>query len=71
MTPWPSIGAISPAYMKLDTEGLEMEVLQGAPRVLSQVVALKVEVSFLPFRRGQPLAADMDLYIRKQRISNS
>lgn len=61
-----AVGSISPAYIKLDIEGLEIEVLQGASRALSQTVALKIEVSFLPFRRGQPLAADVDLYVRQR-----
>jgi len=60
------VGSISPAYVKLDIEGLEIEVLQGASRALSQIVALKIEVSFLPFRRGQPLAAEVDLYVRQR-----
>jgi len=60
------VGSFSPAYIKLDIEGLEIEVLQGAPHALNQIVALKVEVSFLPFRRGQPLAADVDLYVRQR-----
>jgi FkbM family methyltransferase len=57
---------ISPAYMKLDVEGLELEVLQGSPRLLGHMVALKLEVSYLPFRRRQPLAADVDLYLRQR-----
>lgn len=53
-------GIDDPVYLKLDVEGAELEILEGAPRALEHLLALKVEVSFLPFRQKQPLARDID-----------
>lgn len=49
--------AIGPIHhIKLDVEGAELEILRAAPRVLEDVVSIKLEAAFLPFRGGQPLA---------------
>jgi FkbM family methyltransferase len=53
-------------YLKLDIEGAELEVLRAAPRTVDGLLALKVEVSFLPLRRGQALAADIDQYFAER-----
>jgi FkbM family methyltransferase len=53
-----------PAYLKLDVEGAELEVLAAAPRALESLVVVKTEVSFLPFRHGQALAGDVDAFLR-------
>lgn len=52
-------------FLKLDTQGSELMILQGAERVLAEgVLALKVEVEFLELYRGQPLFADVDTFLR-------
>jgi len=53
-------------YLKLDTQGSELEILQGAERVLAQVRCLQVEVEFNPIYRGQPIFSDVDGYLRAQ-----
>lgn len=41
-------------YLKLDTQGYDLEVLRGAGRSLAHVAALQSEISFLPLYAGMP-----------------
>jgi FkbM family methyltransferase len=41
-------------YLKLDTQGYDLEVLKGAGAMLSLVRALQTEASFLPIYEGMP-----------------
>jgi len=41
-------------YLKLDTQGYDLEVLRGGPRTLERVVALQSEISFIPLYAGMP-----------------
>ncbi len=50
-------------YLKLDVEGAELEILKAASGLVSGILALKVEVTFIPVRRGQPLAADVERFL--------
>ena len=52
-------------FMKIDIEGAELAVCQSSPDVMEDVLAVKTEVSFLPFRTDQPLASDVDMYFRQ------
>lgn len=45
-------------YLKLDTQGWDLEVLAGAHQVLDHVVALQTEVAVQPIYDGMPLMAD-------------
>jgi len=56
--------ARAPDYLKIDVESAEGEVFAGAKRTLSSLIAIKTEISFMPFRRGQALAADIDRMLR-------
>jgi FkbM family methyltransferase len=51
-------------FLKLDTQGSEHLVLQGAAQTLLLVVAAKVEVEFLELYERQPLFADVDALMR-------
>jgi FkbM family methyltransferase len=45
--------------LKLDVQGGELDVLRGASRVLGDVLAVHVEVEFIPIYRSQPLFDDV------------
>ncbi len=50
--------------LKLDVQGAELEVLQGAERLLPTVRLIEAEVSFNPMYLGQPLFGDIDAFLR-------
>lgn len=57
--------ALHPDYLKLDTQGTELEILRCANRALhDDVVLVEMEVEFAPIYSGQPLFADVDSYMR-------
>jgi FkbM family methyltransferase len=51
-------------YLKLDVEGAEREILEGAEETTKRLLALKVEVLFAPARHKQPFAGDIDSHLR-------
>jgi FkbM family methyltransferase len=52
------------SFMKLDTQGSELDILRGGKRTLRSCLGLELEVEFAPLYRGQPLFADLDTYLR-------
>lgn len=52
-------------FIKLDVQGSELSVLQGAERMLTSVAAVEVEVEFNPIYSGQPLFGDVDAFLRQ------
>jgi FkbM family methyltransferase len=56
-------------FIKVDTQGSEMEILQGGSDVLARTFAIAIEVEFVPIYENQPLFADVDLFLRKQGFS--
>ena len=53
-----------PAFLKLDVEGCELDILRSAPQSVASALAVKTETAFIPFRRHQPLASDVDQFLR-------
>jgi FkbM family methyltransferase len=52
-------------FIKADTQGSELFVLEGATRALeSSVVGVEVEVEFAPIYKEQPLFADVDRFLQ-------
>jgi FkbM family methyltransferase len=49
----------APDLIKIDVQGAELEVLAGAPETLRAAAALIVEVSFVDYNKGGPLAAQV------------
>jgi FkbM family methyltransferase len=46
-------------FIKIDTQGYEGQVLDGATEILDRSVGLNVELSFIPLYEGQPLFDEM------------
>lgn len=46
-------------YLKIDVQGLETQVLEGASRILPSVKGLQLELSLVPLYEGEPLFRDM------------
>ncbi len=46
-------------YLKVDTQGYELEVLNGAVDTLGQVVAADIELSLAPLYEGAPLIGEV------------
>jgi FkbM family methyltransferase len=51
-------------FLKIDTQGTELEILRSGPKLLSKTVAVYTEALFHPFYKGQPLFADVDAHLR-------
>jgi FkbM family methyltransferase len=54
----------APVLLKIDVQGGELGVLQGAARLLGSIHAVVVEVSFVELYSGQALADDVWDYLR-------
>ncbi len=50
-------------FMKIDTEGCELEILKGAPGMLRDVFALELEVWFNPVFTGAPVFREVDEFV--------
>ncbi len=54
-----------PNFIKIDTEGSELEILKGSSKTLSNVFGLEVECSFNQLRVDQPLFEEIKIYLEK------
>ncbi|MGQ3684446.1 MAG: FkbM family methyltransferase [Candidatus Loosdrechtia sp.] len=55
----------SPAHMKIDVQGMEVDVFNGAHEALTNsLVGIRTEVEFFPLYEGQPLFAEVDQTLR-------
>ncbi|MEG4321637.1 MULTISPECIES: FkbM family methyltransferase [unclassified Microcoleus] len=53
-------------FIKLDTQGSELGILEGGETCLTSVRALQIEVEFNPIYVGQPLFGEIDSFLRKR-----
>lgn len=53
-----------PDFLKLDTQGSELDILRGASDTLAHTSLVEVEVEFYQMYEGQPLFADVDTLLR-------
>ena len=47
------------AFIKIDTQGYETQVMNGAKKLMNQIVGLQVEISLVPLYKGQCLFDEM------------
>ena len=52
-------------YLKVDVQGAELDVFNGAPNTLRQAVLVHTEAEFVPMYRDQPLFGDVDCALRR------
>jgi len=63
----PSLGLVPPAFLKLDVQGAESLVLEGAIQALQgAIVGVQLEMSLAPLYEDQASAADLDALLRAQ-----
>jgi FkbM family methyltransferase len=53
-------------FIKVDVQGFELAVLRGGREILNRVIGLEIEVEFAPMYEGQPLFADVDVFLRER-----
>lgn len=59
-------GDFTPDVLKIDTQGTELDVLRGAGHLLDSVLAVEMEVEFVPQYLGQALFSEVDQFMRQQ-----
>jgi FkbM family methyltransferase len=52
------------AFLKIDTQGYESQVLQGARQTLARVIGAQLELSLIPLYAGQQLMPDLIDYMQ-------
>lgn len=57
---------LPPEYLKLDIEGVELEVLKSSPITLNQTLAVKVEVAYSKYRADQPMASEVMAFMEQE-----
>jgi len=53
-------------YLKIDTQGSDLDVLRGTGDLLPRIRCIQAEVMFNPMYLGQPLFADIDTFLRSK-----
>ena len=54
---------LNPNFIKIDTEGSELEILKGSNQTLKNIYGLEIECSFNQIRENQPLFEDVRSYL--------
>lgn len=55
--------------LKIDVQGAELDVFQGAGTLLEQALLIWTEVEFVPLYKNQPLFAEVDSFLRGKGFS--
>jgi FkbM family methyltransferase len=51
-------------FIKIDVQGSELAIFENASRALSSTMLIQTEVLFVELYRGQPMFADVDIFLR-------
>jgi FkbM family methyltransferase len=51
-------------FIKIDVQGSELTIFQNALRLLTGTLLIQTEVEFVELYRGQPMFADVDIFLR-------
>ena len=58
---------VFPDFIKLDTQGTELSILQGMKRTLNRsIFGIEIEVNFLPMYANQPLFNEIDQFLHNR-----
>ena len=55
---------MQPNFIKIDTEGSELDILKGSQNTLQNVFGLEIECAFYQLREGQPLFEEVRAYLK-------
>lgn len=58
-------GLTDSVYIKIDIQGVELEVFRSGSNALGSMLAVRTEVSFIPVYKNQPLFSDIDAQLRE------
>jgi hypothetical protein len=61
-----SEGVTSVDFLKINVQGGELEILQGAGPLLDGLLGIFLEVAFVESYRDRPMFSDIDAFLRKQ-----
>ena len=54
-------------FIKMDTQGCELPILQGSTVTLERTVGMQIEVAFSPIYQDQPLFSDVAAHLGRGR----
>ena len=57
---------VRPDYLKVDTQGAELDILKGAEGALASIKVIELEVEFNRLYEDQPLFGDVDRWLRER-----
>jgi FkbM family methyltransferase len=61
------VGSLEPgAFLKIDAQGYELEILKGSERIMPSIEAVLLEVSLIEINKGAPLLADVTAFMKER-----